>query len=105
MLRDCEQRKEGVVRERLVVSLADLSQLDLLGSWWLRTGQGSSKFQFHGESVLTPVLTSSLFHTPADILTSCLFHTAPFPTPRPRQLQWKAEREWEGAWGTMYVHP
>lgn len=46
MLRHCEQRKWGVVRERLVVSLAALSQLDLPGSWLLRTGQGSSQFQF-----------------------------------------------------------
>lgn len=91
MLRDCEQRKEGVVGERLVVSLAALSQLDLLGSRWLRTGQGSSEFQFQGDSVLTAVLTS------------CPFHTAPLPTPYPRQLQWKAEREWGGARGTVYL--
>ena len=32
--------------ERPVVSLAPLSQLDLLGSPVLRTGQGNSQFQF-----------------------------------------------------------
>lgn len=48
MLRNCEKGQGGVVGERLVVSLAAPSQLDLLGSWLLRTGQGSSQFQFQG---------------------------------------------------------
>lgn len=44
-----------------MVSLAALSQLDLLGSLLLRTGQGSSHCRFQGKSVLTPILTSTLF--------------------------------------------